>query len=385
MKKMTKKFFALSALCAALTACGLFDKDNTPTPTPLTSFTPAAKVQPVWNTSTGFGVGNEYLKLVPAITEQNIFTAGKDGTVTAVNKATGDIIWRVNVGRSISSGVAAHDHYVFVGSSDGYIVALDQANGRIHWQKQTSTEMLATPAADNDVVVAKTMDGKVTALSEKDGHTLWNYQQAEPTLILRSASAPVIKHGSVILGFANGNLTKLSLRDGSLHWEKSITPPEGIFSIQRMIDIAADPVELNNRIYVATYQGKIAALDSASSRVIWTEDTSTYSGIAADNHQVYVSDANGRVTAFNAENGASAWRQAKLVARNITGPAVMGHYIVVGDNEGYLHWLNKQDGSFAARVRVSNSGIVAAPIVENGILYVFTRDGHLASYTLSTS
>ena len=103
-------------------------------------------------------------------------------------------------------------------------------------------------------------------------------------------------------------------------------------------------------------------------------------GIAADKDRVYISDAKSHVWAFDAESGRVDWRQSQLEARNITGPAIMGNYLVVGDAEGYLHWLNKQDGHFVARVQVNSSGIIAAPVVVNSILYVVTMDGHLAAY-----
>ena len=85
---------------------------------------------------------------------------------------------------------------------------------------------------------------------------------------------------------------------------------------------------------------------------------------------------------INADTGNPVWQQTKLLDRQITGPAVMGNYIVVGDKEGYLHWLSQQDGHFAARVKTSRSGMIVSPLVENGVLYVVTTDGYLMAYKI---
>ena len=149
-----------------------------------------------------------------------------------------------------------------------------------------------------------------------------------------------------------------------------------------MVDIDADPVVYNNRVYVATYQGKISALELSSGKTVWTHEISSFTGLTVDGQRVYVSDASSNLWAFDAESGTVDWRQTQLVARNITGPASIASYIVVADQEGYLHWLSKQDGHFVARDHLNGFGVIATPVVNNENVYVLTTDGHLAAYTL---
>ena len=59
----------------------------------------------------------------------------------------------------------------------------------------------------------------------------------------------------------------------------------------------------------------------------------------------------------------------------------MGNYIVVGDAQGYLHWLDKRDGHFAAR-EFAGTSIYAAPIVENNMVYTLTANGYLVAYNI---
>lgn len=374
----------MGASCVLLSACGtLFDKDNTPKPTPLTNFTAEKTPRALWNASTSNGIDGDYLKLVPALNGQYIFTAGKNGTVTATNRVNGSTYWTTSSGITITAGAAANDDLVIVAGQQGEVVALTQSNGRILWRTQVSSEVLAPPTANNRIVFVKTNDGHLFALSAQDGHSLWSYQQTEPTLILRSGSAPVIDNNIVLAGFANGTLAKFTANDGDLIWQQPISTPKGTFSIQRMVDIDADPIVFNRHIYAASYQGRITSLDFNSGKINWAHDLSAYAGIAADFNKVYVSDAQGDLWAFDAQTGSVLWHQTQLAARNLTGPATMGDYVVVGDGEGYLHWLSSQDGHFVARVKVDGSGLLAAPIVYNNILYVTTGNGHLAAYAIT--
>jgi outer membrane protein assembly factor BamB len=382
MKKIMRKII-LTALTTALCACGsFFDKDNTLPPSPLVKFKPEAKPHELWNRSTGWGSADGFYTYVPAVTATTIYTSSKNGYVTASNKMTGKTRWRVNTHTPVSAGPAATNQVVIVGARNGDIYALHTLDGTVAWVAHTSSEILAAPVIGHDVVIVKAIDGKLSAFSANDGHPLWQYQQTEPTLILRAASAPTISNQSVIAGFANGNLAKLSLRNGNLLWLQPVAIPDGIFAIQRMIDIDANPIVVGNRVYAATYQGQIAALELSSGRVIWTHELSSFTGMAVDSSRVYITDARSDLWAFNKNNGKVLWRQTQLEARNLSGPALLDNTVIVGDAEGYLHWLNINDGHFVARTRVDLSGIFASPVVDNNIIYVVTKDGQLAAYTL---
>jgi outer membrane protein assembly factor BamB len=382
MKKSALKILTISTLGALLCACnGFFDKDNTPTPTPLTNFKPEASTRLKWYSNVNYGIGSDYLKMIPAVGGRAIFTASKDGTITATDKVTGSQLWKQTLPASLSAGAAANDGMVFVGSREGKVYALRESDGLPMWNVQVASEVLAPPAAAKGTVLVKTIDGQLTALDAKNGRALWHFQQTEPALILRGGSAPQVTHEDVIAGFANGNLAKLSLNEGSLQWQETVAVPTGSFAIQRMVDIDADPVVYNNRVYVATYQGRITALELGTGKTIWTHDISSFTGLSVDGQRVYVSDASSNLWAFDADTGTVDWRQTQLVARNITGPANIANYVVVADQEGYVHWMNKQDGHFVARNNVNRYGIIATPVVNNEILYVLTTDGHLAAYT----
>lgn len=380
MHKYHIKYLLLIVLTLLLTACGFFDKDNTPIPAPLPEFEPEFKPRLLWSKRTGASIGNEYLRISPAISDCAIYTVNDKGIVSSFNKMNGSRNWRRFTYYSLISSPAVGEGVVVVGGLHGEVVALSETDGKILWATSVPGEVLAKPAIGRGMVIIKTVDGYLRALSLVDGHELWSLQQVEPNLILRASSAPLIYNNHIIVGFANGNLAKVNLYDGQITWQQQLASPEGSFAIQRMIDIDADPILFNQHLYAATYQGNIASLDWVSGSIIWSHTISSYTGMVASSNTIYISDANGLIWSFNAHDGLVNWRQINLRARGVTGPVMMGNYIVVGDQQGYLHWLDKEDGHFATRIKVG-AKLFAAPIVENNILYAINNKGYLVAYT----
>ncbi len=374
-------------LALLLTGCGSMfspsewfaDKDNAEPPAELVELKSPLSIQTLWSDRVGKGAMGELLKLVPYLHNGALYVADHTGTVQAFDARTGHELWKTETGLPISGGPGAGDGLVLVGTSDAEVIALDAATGMQKWSSRVNSEVLSVPKAASGVVVAHSMDGALFGLSVATGERLWSFERAMPVLTLRGSSSPVIDGPLVIAGFASGKLVAADLRSGGLVWEQTISAPAGRSELERMVDIDGDPVVVSGTVYVATFQGELAALDEGSGTVLWRRDMSSYAGIGADRSQVYITDAEDHVWAINPFNGASLWKQTKLHARRLTAPAVMDNYIVVGDFEGYLHWLSREDGSLLARTRVGDKPISSSPVVVDDIVYAYGDGGEVAA------
>lgn len=380
MRTFNIKPLILAPFVCLLASCGFFDKDNTPEPKPLKPYTQEVRPQLIWSAKTGNGTDGEYMKLSPVIDGNNIFASNLNGVVSALNKTNGQRLWQVNTKADVNTGPAAGDGLVVVGTRQGDVIALDETTGQLRWKTNINGEILANPAISSGSVIIKTLDGYLKALSTADGSVRWTFQQTEPVLILRGASTPLIQDHNIIVGFSNGNLSRISLGDGQLVWVQAVSMAQGAFAIERMIDIDADPVVYHHQIYAATYQGSISSIDWTTGRVLWTHDISSYTGMTATDDNLFISDAKSDIWSFGANSGLVNWRQTDLEARIVSGPASMGNYIVVGDGQGYLHWLAKSDGHVGGRI-YAGAPISASPLVENNIVYAQTQKGTLLAYT----
>jgi outer membrane protein assembly factor BamB len=95
-----------------------------------------------------------------------------------------------------------------------------------------------------------------------------------------------------------------------------------------------------------------------------------------------LADADGNVWAYDRDTGASLWKQDQLKYRWLGSPAVQGKYVVVGDSEGYVHWLSLDEGKFVARERLGKKAIESAPLVVGDTVYVEDVKGHIGAYSV---
>lgn len=355
-------------------------ESNATPPTPLAEFAPTVTVKEGWSTRLGKGTDEQFLKLVPVVLGDRLYTAERRGRVAAYDAATGRIYWEQDTDEKISGGPGVGEGLVLLGTSEGEVIALSEADGKQVWRAAVSSEVLAPPRAAQGVVVAHTGDGSIAGLDAASGKRLWSYERSTPTLTLRGSSAPLIADDLVIAGFDNGRLVALDLKSGKLAWEAVIAVSTGRSDLERMVDIDGEPIRVGDTIYVATFQGRIAAVSLISGEVRWARNFSSYAGIAVDDSYLYLTDAEGVIWAFDRESGTAVWKQDKLLARQPTAPGLVGDYLVVGDLEGYLHWISRADGQFAARARVDESRLIATPVVEGGMLYAYSTEGTLAAF-----
>jgi outer membrane protein assembly factor BamB len=92
-----------------------------------------------------------------------------------------------------------------------------------------------------------------------------------------------------------------------------------------------------------------------------------------------LTDTSDDVLQLDQRSGASLWKQKELHQRKLTAPAVYENYVVVGDLEGYVHWLSTSDGRQLGRIKVADSAIDARPVVAGDTVYVYAKDGTLAA------
>jgi outer membrane protein assembly factor BamB len=343
------------------------------------------RLQKVWSASTDGGMDDDRVKLVPFVYEGNVFVAEREGKVKALNAGSGRTIWSADTELNISGGPGAGEGLVLVGTSDGEVVALDEVDGEERWRARVSSEVLSVPKASQGVVVVHTIDGKLFALNAQNGKQLWFYDRSIPVLTLHGSSSPVISGPAVFCGFSNGRMVAFELESGRLLWEATVSVPRGRSELERMVDIDGDPLVLGGLVFVATFQGDLAAIVERSGEVVWRRKLSSHAGLGGDFQQLYVTDEEDHVWAIDPRNGAALWKQEKMFGRRLTAPIPMGNYVLVGDHEGYVHVLSPEDGDLIGRIRVGSDPISTPPRVVGDVAYILGDGGDLAAITVSTS
>ena len=378
--------FAGLAACSTLTELRsdmvdkIFGREPPNPPATLEEIKPTYTAKIVWSGNAGKTERYDY---TPALDSSAVYASNVAGEIIKFDVSTGRQLWRVNVGEPISGGIGLGAGVLLVGSKKGNVQAYDLA-GKSLWKVKVSSEVLSVPRYFDGLAIVRTGDNHIYGLDAADGTRKWVYERVGPALTLRSSVGLVVDSGAVYAGFAGGKLVAIRADNGKLLWEATVAQPKGVTEIERIADITSLPVVDGPLIYAVAYQGKIAAVDRRSGKVMWSRDISSYSGLNAEDAKIFVSHTLGAVYSLDYETGKTFWRQGALANRRLTAPLPMGSVIAVGDLEGYVHFLTRDEGNFAARIKLDSNPVMSLISGTNSTqLIAETRDGGL--YTISVA
>lgn len=345
-------------------------------PAELTPIQATGELKTLWQTSVGNA--GEYV-LAPAVVGDSVYVAARDGALARLDG--GRQVWRISAGQVLSGGVGADGKLVVVGTPKGDVLAFSAADGRAVWQARVSSEILAAPAVSGDLVAVRSGDARIFGLEAADGKRRWVYQRSTPALALRSNVGLTMADKAIYAGFPGGKLVAVALNNGAALWESTVALPKGATELERIADVASDPVVDGKAVCAVAYQGRVACFDAGNGNQTWARDVSSTSGLDIGGRALYVTDEKGAVHAFDRNSGASLWKQDKLFMRALSRPVAVGRRVVVADFQGVVHLLSEDDGSFVARLTTDGSAVAASPRRLSDGFVVQTRNGGVYALT----
>jgi len=356
------------------------DKDRSAEPSELTEFVPTANVSKLWSAKAGKGEELLGARQAPAIADGRVYAAAVEGGVRAFDLQSGARVWTYDSDLPLSGGPGAGDGLVAVGSLEGDVIALDATTGAEKWRAKVVNEVIAAPAVGQGMVIVHSNDGRVTAFDAATGDRRWFWNREMPLLTVRGNDAPSLGPGYVFVGNDDGTVTALSLADGRELWTQVVGQPDGRTELERMADVDGTPVLDGAILYATSFKRQTLAIEAPNGRPLWARDSGGQGRVGVATDRVVVTDPDGIVWALDKASGSALWSQPAMARRSLTAPAIQGDYAVVGDYDGYLHWLKLDTGELAARTRASRDALRATPVVVDGILVVQDTDGGISAY-----
>ena len=350
-------------------------------PSPLVKIVAEKKVNQLWSKDIGSSFGDKYHQLTPGIVGGAIIVTDMQGDVSSFDLKTGKLLWKNSLGVSISSGVGAGAGTAVVGTFSGDMIAMSAATGEIKWQVSVGGEVVSQAQMNNKLVVFQMVTGDVVALDIDTGEQQWVYASSQPSLTLRGTSSPLVALDATLAGLDNGKFVALDNQTGAVLWQERINIARGKSDIERLTDIDGKPMLYKNVIYVPGYRGNLTAINPFNAQVLWRKPYSTYHGLASGNGAIYLSSDKDIVHGIDAQSAAEIWRQDLLLNRAITSPAAISNQVVVGDEQGYLHFLAQEDGRFVARYKLGGA-LIGDMLVKNQVLYVLSNNGRLTALNI---
>ena len=403
---MLRRILFLAAVVAIAPGCSTMKnifgtRGKVAEPAKLTAVASPIAVTRVWTKHLGGGEGRGWLRQHPTVANGRVYATDGSGNLVAMDAATGQELWAANaveraasasklkfwkrqkpetVGLSGSPGVG--NGLVVVGGRNGEVVAFSET-GEKKWSVKVSSEVLSAPLITPTRVIVRANDGRVFGLDPADGSRKWVFDRGLPTLTVRGNASPIGGNGISYVGYDDGTLVAIREEDGLRVWEQIVAEPEGRTELARMADIDGEIMLDGDTLFVVSYHDRVMALTASSGQPIWAHDIGGWSGAALTTDKLLLTDKIGNVWALNRATGDSVWKQNLFENRQLTTPVVQGEYVVVGDLEGYLHWLKLDTGDLVGRERIEKAALRGTPQMSpEGTLYALSNEGELAAYRL---
>ena len=363
---------AVMAGCSTLSSINPFaSKEKGDQPAKLVELKGTMAVRTAWKLSLGKADGYSFS---PVAIGSTVVAASADGTLARVDAASGNVLWRVKAPTGLTAGVGTDGNVIVLGGDKGGVLAFDM-EGKLLWKSQASSEVLSSPVVGQGIVVVRSVDNRIVGLDAKTGEKKWTVQRVSPPLTLRNAPGMVVNGKDVIIAQPGGKLLSELLATGAPRWEIAVGESRGATELERVTDIGGTPVLFEQDVCAVSYQGRVGCFDASTGTARWTKELSSDVGVSVDQRFVFAVDDKGAVSAFNRETGASAWKNDKLSFRRLSTPVSYGRTVAVGDYQGYIHFLSREDGAFLARAATDGSPIISVPMVAGSNLIFQTQSG----------
>lgn len=382
-----------AALVTLVAACSSTDE---PDYAELAEFNQQVTPRVAWSVNLGEGTDEYLSRLRPVYADGIVYAADRHGRVSAVNAETGRQVWRTDLSPAgsfslavwrkgpaakLSGGITLANNRVYVGSEEGQMYALDAATGELDWQVNVPGEVVSAPAYGEGFLVTHLGNGTVYAMDAETGEQRWTHEEEVPTLSLRGTSSPAIAAGGVMLGSNSGRAVVLILESGQLAWDERIATPTGSSDLERMVDIDADPVVRGDTLYLLAFNGELVAMHLVSGDVLWRRDYQGYRTPQITTTRIYLTTTQSHVVELERMGGTERWRNNTLYGRSLTEVAVMPDHLVTADRFGVLHWLDRNTGQIVGRHELRKDGVQVAPLRVDDKIIVQTNNGRLIALT----
>ena len=357
----------------ALAACS--GKSTVAKPEPLRQIDqPQVRGESRWSISTASSRGLGGLR--PLLAAGRVFVGDSKGRIQALD-GEGELLWSQKTDYRLSAGPALADGALIFGTLDGEAIALEASDGTVRWSADLSSEVIAPPAGDRDLVVLRSGDGRIYGLNPATGERRWTLNRSVPALILRGSGNTVLDGNAAYVGMDNGRVIALDRNTGEPIWEEAISLPTGRSEIERIVDVDADLLLINDVLFAASFGGDMVALATTNGRALWRRSMASYTGMDFDGRCLYITDADAVLWCLDPSNGAAIWEQDQLKHRGLSAPLAFKGNVLVSDFEGYMHAVSAADGKIIGRRKVVKDAVNRPMQAADGFVYVLGRGGRL--------
>lgn len=344
-----------------------------PRPSALPVLQAPVSLQQAWTQN----IGPVSSSMVPMVQSERLALASARGDVHLLDVATGQVLWRLALGKDVRAGIGGDGQRFALITQDNEVLALQDA--KVIWRHRLSAISYTPPLVAGGRVFVLTADRTLTALDGASGRKLWVQTRTTDPLVLNQPGL-LMAVGDTLVAGLSGRMVGFNPDSGVVRWELAVGTARGTNEIERLVDLLGGVYRQQHSICVRSFQTSVGCVDTQRSLLLWTRTAQGHSGLEGDGQRLYGVESDGKILAWNVGNGQPAWVQDSLRFRGLTAVTRMGANLVTGDASGWLHILQADNGQLVGRVSVGQSPVALRPLLAGSTLVVVTEAGQVMGF-----
>lgn len=332
----------------------------------------------------------------PVVAGGVIYTVDARATITATSP-DGQTLWsrnltpgRDNANDASGGGVSVGNGQVYVTTGFGEITALNAATGQVLWVQDLDAPVNSGPTLNGDLVYVVSRDSTAWALETSNGRVRWQRSGSPSTANFGGGASPAVSGEFVIFPFPSGEIAATYPRGGLPRWSTVVSGDRLGRAASLINDIAGDPVIAGSRVYIANFGGRTVALDLDDGSRLWTAGEGAVSPVWPTQDSVFLINDVNELVRLDAANGTAVWRvslpnfeEGKTVRQRSVfahyGPVLAGGRLIVASSDGLIRQFDPRSGALIDTIDLPG-GAASAPVVAGETLYVLNTDGQLHAF-----
>ncbi|MEN9904758.1 MAG: hypothetical protein RLZZ555_1323 [Pseudomonadota bacterium] len=364
----------LLAAVAAMLMAGCSSSPERPEPAALASFSPSLQARQIWKVEVGVPAPLS----LPALVGGEVALASESGSVLVLDAASGSVRWQARLDGPIAVGIGYDGEVAAVLTQANELVSL--AQGKVLWRSRLAARSFTVPLVAGGRIFVLAGDRSLSAFDARSGSRIWSQPARGTEPLILQQPGVLMAVGNTLLAGIGGRLVGINPNNGSTRWEAPLASPRGLNEIERLVDLVGPAGREQVQVCARAFQSAVGCIDAQRGALAWSRPANGSVGLGLADGSVYGVEGNGRILAWKADGGEVLWQSELLLHRGLTAPLAAGRSIAIGDAQGYVHVLARQDGKLLNRLATDGSAIVSAPLLAGSNLLALTRKGALYAW-----
>jgi outer membrane protein assembly factor BamB len=353
----------------------------------------AAQPQAIWTADIGAGNGRRHrITAEPVVVDGRIYTLDSRALVMAHSTA-GQPLWSRDItpenereDDASGGGLAYDGGKLFVTSGFGTLTALNPATGAVLWTQKLGAPASGAPTVVGGMVYVATRDNRAWAVHAENGRVAWQLTGQPDVAGWVGAASPAVSGDLALFPFASGEMLAVRRAAGEPAWNAVVAGQRQGRGYSQVTDITGEPVIADGIVYAGNAVGRTVAMNLQGQR-LWTAHEGATGPVWVEGGSVFLISDQAELVRLDARSGQRIWgvslpyftkekaKRRKAIYANY-GPVLAGGRLWVASSDGKMRGFDPQSGALMATVEMPD-GAASRPVVVAGVAYIVSTGGKL--------